>query len=318
MIQVVVVAGLGREFEGAINVAPGCSWQSHPRKLRGSTLFVWNRPLSAARLFPALAFQPLAIRGNVVLCPIYWLGYVCSFFVRLVYATHIRRIVRRSRPCPRLISQLKGCGSGCLVVGLLVMPPPASWPPLIVSPRYSVASGPSSWSTVTSARRCLLHNRGQGRYAASTDAANPRGGIRSGHSQPPDRWSDAAGVGSAQGVEIRLDYARDVDDLFETVDILLAPATPWTAPLLGEATVLHGGETLPVRASLGLYTQPISFVGMPVVVVPIHSDGEMPAGVQIIAPRWREDRALGVAAALERAAITNAPIAKWASLETAA
>jgi Asp-tRNA(Asn)/Glu-tRNA(Gln) amidotransferase A subunit family amidase len=118
--------------------------------------------------------------------------------------------------------------------------------------------------------------------------------------------------------EIRRDYVRGVDDLFETVDILLAPATPWTAPFLGEATVLHGGETLSVRASLGLYTQPISFVGMPVVVVPVHSDGEMPAGVQIIAPRWREDRTLGVAAALERAATTSAPIAKRASLETVA
>jgi aspartyl-tRNA(Asn)/glutamyl-tRNA(Gln) amidotransferase subunit A len=66
--------------------------------------------------------------------------------------------------------------------------------------------------------------------------------------------------------------------------------------LLGEAMMVHCGETLPVRASLGLYTQPISFGGMPVVVVPVHCDGEMPAGVQIIAPRWREDRALGIAA----------------------
>jgi 1-carboxybiuret hydrolase len=86
--------------------------------------------------------------------------------------------------------------------------------------------------------------------------------------------------------------------------------------LLGEAMRVHGGETLPIRASLGLYTQPISFAGMPVVVVPVHCDGEMPAGVQIIAPRWREDRALGIAAALERAAISNVPIAKQASLET--
>jgi aspartyl-tRNA(Asn)/glutamyl-tRNA(Gln) amidotransferase subunit A len=88
--------------------------------------------------------------------------------------------------------------------------------------------------------------------------------------------------------------------------------------LLGEAMMVHGGETLPVRASLGLYTQPISFAGMPVVVVPVHRDGEMPAGVQIITPRWREDRALGIAAALERAAIVSAPIAKRASLENVA
>jgi aspartyl-tRNA(Asn)/glutamyl-tRNA(Gln) amidotransferase subunit A len=73
---------------------------------------------------------------------------------------------------------------------------------------------------------------------------------------------------------VRRDYVRNVDDLFETVDILLAPATPWTAPLLGQAMMVHCGESLPVRASLGLCTQPISFTGMPVVVVPIHRDGE--------------------------------------------
>lgn len=117
--------------------------------------------------------------------------------------------------------------------------------------------------------------------------------------------------------EVRRDYIQEVDSLFETVDILLAPATPCTAPLLGEANITLGGETLPVRASLGLCTQPISFAGLPVAVVPIHSPREMPAGIQIIAPRWREDRVLGIAAALERASIASAPIAKWATLENA-
>jgi 1-carboxybiuret hydrolase len=117
---------------------------------------------------------------------------------------------------------------------------------------------------------------------------------------------------------IRRDYVRNVDDLFETVDILLAPATPWTAPLLGQTMMVHCGEPLPVRASLGLYTQPISFAGMPVVVAPVHRDGEMPAGVQIIAPRWREDRALAIAAALERVKISSAPIARRAGLEAVA
>jgi aspartyl-tRNA(Asn)/glutamyl-tRNA(Gln) amidotransferase subunit A len=102
------------------------------------------------------------------------------------------------------------------------------------------------------------------------------------------------------------------------VDVLLAPATPFTAPSLGESTIAHGDETLAVRASLGIYTQPISFVGLPVVVVPVHSAGGMPAGVQIIAPRWREDRAIGIAAALERAAIADAPVADATRLEIAA
>lgn len=117
--------------------------------------------------------------------------------------------------------------------------------------------------------------------------------------------------------DIRRDYARTVDALFEEVDILLAPATPWTAPLLGETHIICDGETLPIRASLGLYTQPISFVGLPVVMAPVHTVGGMPVGVQIIAPRWREDRAIAIAAALEHVGVVSAPIAKSANLEAA-
>jgi aspartyl-tRNA(Asn)/glutamyl-tRNA(Gln) amidotransferase subunit A len=116
--------------------------------------------------------------------------------------------------------------------------------------------------------------------------------------------------------DVRSDYIRKADEIFETVDILLAPATPCTAPRLGQADISLGTETLPVRASLGLCTQPISFAGLPVAVVPIHSAGAMPSGVQIIASRWREDRVLAIAAALERASIARAPIARVASRET--
>ena len=115
--------------------------------------------------------------------------------------------------------------------------------------------------------------------------------------------------------DIRRDYVRNVDELFEAVDVLLAPAAPCTAPLLGQANITLGEETLPVRASLGLCTQPISFAGLPVAVVSLHSKGRMPAGIQIIAPRWREDRVLGIAAALEHASIASAPIPEWTRVE---
>jgi 1-carboxybiuret hydrolase len=53
-----------------------------------------------------------------------------------------------------------------------------------------------------------------------------------------------------------------------------------------------------VRANLGLYTQPIFFIGLPVVAVPVPL-APLPIAVQIIAAPWREDVALHVAAALE-------------------
>jgi aspartyl-tRNA(Asn)/glutamyl-tRNA(Gln) amidotransferase subunit A len=63
---------------------------------------------------------------------------------------------------------------------------------------------------------------------------------------------------------------------------------------------------MPLRPNIGVYTQPISFVGLPVVAVPIPI-APMPVGVQIIAAPWREDLALLVARHLERAGIAVAP-----------
>jgi aspartyl-tRNA(Asn)/glutamyl-tRNA(Gln) amidotransferase subunit A len=86
--------------------------------------------------------------------------------------------------------------------------------------------------------------------------------------------------------------------VFQDVDAIIAPATPCSAPLLGQKTFVLDGVELPVRANLGIFTQPISFIGLPVVAVP--APGVLPIGVQIIAPPWREDIALRIARHLER------------------
>ena len=97
--------------------------------------------------------------------------------------------------------------------------------------------------------------------------------------------------------------------LFGEFDILLAPATPCSAPLLGTKDLDLGDRIVPLRANLGLYTQPISCIGLPVVTVPLHQPGALPLGVQIIAAPWREDQALALARHLERMGIVQAPIA---------
>jgi aspartyl-tRNA(Asn)/glutamyl-tRNA(Gln) amidotransferase subunit A len=86
---------------------------------------------------------------------------------------------------------------------------------------------------------------------------------------------------------------------------VLAPATPCTAPAIGQRTFVLDGVELPVRANLGVYTQPISFIGLPVVAVPVPLQ-PLPVGVQIIAAPWREDVALRIAHALEQAGIAAA------------
>ncbi|MCJ2045605.1 AtzE family amidohydrolase [Methylobacterium sp. J-078] len=104
-------------------------------------------------------------------------------------------------------------------------------------------------------------------------------------------------------------YRSAVLDLFREVDVILAPATPCRAPRSGQTTFVLDGVTLPVRANIGVFTQPISFIGLPVVAVPVRLDDGLPLGVQVIAAPWREDHALRVAYQLERDGIVRAPVA---------
>ncbi|WP_284311674.1 AtzE family amidohydrolase [Labrys miyagiensis] len=114
----------------------------------------------------------------------------------------------------------------------------------------------------------------------------------------------------AQAHKFRQWFKGEMHRIFERIDIILAPATPCRAPKIGQATMEVGGRTLPVRANLGLYTQPISFIGLPVVTVPLWSENQqLPIGVQVIAPAWREDLALRAAWALETAGVARAPVA---------
>lgn len=103
-----------------------------------------------------------------------------------------------------------------------------------------------------------------------------------------------------QAYKFRRHYCALVAKLFEQHDVFLAPATPCTAPLVEQKTFVLDGQELPVRANLGLFTQPISFAGLPVVTAPMPAPNGLPLGVQVIAAPGREDLALRVAHALEK------------------
>ncbi len=108
-----------------------------------------------------------------------------------------------------------------------------------------------------------------------------------------------------QAQRFRQWYRDRVREIFQTVDIILAPTTPCVAPLLGQETMVIAGEEVLVRPNLGLYTQPLSFIGLPVLSVPIHLPGYLPLGVQIIAAPYNEALILKVAAVLEAQGIVS-------------
>lgn len=115
----------------------------------------------------------------------------------------------------------------------------------------------------------------------------------------------AAWVIHAQRLRQRI--YREAMRLFEHYDILIAPATPVDALPIGTEWLSLNGQTLPARASMGLLTQPISFIGLPVCAAPTWpggmAAGALPIGVQLIAPPWREDLCLAAARALEAAGV---------------
>jgi aspartyl-tRNA(Asn)/glutamyl-tRNA(Gln) amidotransferase subunit A len=94
----------------------------------------------------------------------------------------------------------------------------------------------------------------------------------------------------AQAHRFRAWFREHVRESLRYADILIAPATPWPALPHGTVMTYLNGREVPAAASGGLLTQPISFIGLPVICAPLpRAAGQLPIGVQLIAAPWRED-----------------------------
>lgn len=111
-----------------------------------------------------------------------------------------------------------------------------------------------------------------------------------------------------QAQRFRRWFGDRVREVFENVDLILAPTTPCVAPVIGQKTMILDGEEILIRPHLGLYTQPLSFIGLPVLSLPIQSPNSLPLGVQLIAAPDNEALILQVAAVLEAKGVVSAPI----------
>ncbi|MEI8267342.1 MAG: AtzE family amidohydrolase [Betaproteobacteria bacterium] len=125
-----------------------------------------------------------------------------------------------------------------------------------------------------------------------------------------------------QAQRLRRWFAEQVAATFRDVDVVLAPATPCTSLPIGTEWLEINGQRMNARASMGLLTQPVSCIGLPVAVVPVWgcdpAAPHLPLGVQVIAAPWREDLCLRVARQLEAAGVVSAPVADSPSLQNPA
>lgn len=102
------------------------------------------------------------------------------------------------------------------------------------------------------------------------------------------------------------DRFRDlIRPLFAEYDVLIAPATPCVAPVIGAGTIEIDGKQVSARANLGIYTQPLSLAGIPVMSVPIKRGRSLPLGLQLIAAPGREATLFAFARTLEEKGFTG-------------
>lgn len=112
-----------------------------------------------------------------------------------------------------------------------------------------------------------------------------------------------------QAQRFRYRFREAARAAFSQYDILLAPSTPCAALKVGQQMLNLDGKEMLARAHVGIYTQPISYIGLPVISVPVMTSGGMPVGVQIIGAPWAEAKIFQIAARLEAAGIAVSPVA---------
>lgn len=123
------------------------------------------------------------------------------------------------------------------------------------------------------------------------------------------RTAELAAAGAAMTpaeVEAAYEAARETaswfDERLENVDVLLAPSSPYPAPLADQEEVDVGeGETLDVGlGGTSIFTRPINMAGLPALAVPAgRSSAGLPVGVQLIGRRGADDLLVRLALALE-------------------
>jgi aspartyl-tRNA(Asn)/glutamyl-tRNA(Gln) amidotransferase subunit A len=98
-------------------------------------------------------------------------------------------------------------------------------------------------------------------------------------------------------------YTRVWSEFFEQFDVLVTPALQVTAFPVGLLTPaeIEGEPVDPFFDDWCSICLPANLTGMPSTVVPAgFGAGDLPVGLQVMAPRWADARTLRVAAAFEQ------------------
>jgi AtzE family amidohydrolase len=101
-------------------------------------------------------------------------------------------------------------------------------------------------------------------------------------------------------------FRSEVAAAFAEHDVLVAAATPYPATAIGQRTIRINGVETEIRPNVGVFTQPVTLAGVPVVTVPIVERGALPLGVQLIGRPGSESMLLALAEDLEGRGVAGA------------
>jgi len=107
---------------------------------------------------------------------------------------------------------------------------------------------------------------------------------------------------------IRRMLAQEFARIWNSLDCLLTPVTPITAPRIGQMTARINGAEEDIRLTSTRLTRPFNVLGWPALAMPCGFSGHgLPIGLQLVAPPDREDTLFRAGAALEDALSVDRP-----------
>ncbi len=112
------------------------------------------------------------------------------------------------------------------------------------------------------------------------------------------KWGlEVTGVEYALARRTQVEWRHKLERLFDSIDALVLPATPFPATRIDESDPVALS-----RGNLTRFTRMFNLTGHPALVLPCGrtTDG-LPIGLQIVGAHWREDRVIQVARAYEEA-----------------
>ncbi|MGY2485243.1 amidase [Cupriavidus sp. CP313] len=104
----------------------------------------------------------------------------------------------------------------------------------------------------------------------------------------------------AAAQQARRDFTARLHEVMSTVDYLVLPTCPCTAPHLDAGTVSIGAWTGTVREALMTYTAPFNVAGFPAISIPLATgERSLPAALQIVAKPGDDGALLQIAQQME-------------------